>query len=47
VLSLYAAAAARGGRFLSAGPRAVWRERLSGAALVVVGGALSLVKRSV
>jgi homoserine/homoserine lactone efflux protein len=46
VLSTYAAVAARGGRFLAAGPRAVWRERISGAALVVVGGALSLVKRT-
>ncbi len=44
VLSAYGAAAARGGRFLAAGPAAVWRERLSGAALVIVGGALSLVK---
>jgi homoserine/homoserine lactone efflux protein len=46
VLSTYAAVAARGGRFLAAGPRAVWRERISGVALVVVGGALSLVKRT-
>ena len=46
VLSTYAAVAARGGKFLTAGPRAVWRERISGAALVVVGGALSLVKRT-
>lgn len=46
VLSAYAAAAARGGRFLASGPAAVWRERLSGAALIVVGGALSLVKRT-
>jgi len=44
VLSAYGAAAARGGRFLAAGPAAVWRERLSGAVLVIVGGALSLVK---
>ena len=44
VLSFYAAAATRGRRFLSSGPRAVWRERISGGALVVVGGALSLVK---
>jgi homoserine/homoserine lactone efflux protein len=46
VLSSYAAVAARGGRFMAAGPLAVWRERLSGAALVIVGGALSLVKRT-
>lgn len=46
VLSTYAAVASRGGRFLAAGPRAVWRERISGVALVVVGGALSLVKRT-
>lgn len=46
VLSAYAAAAARGGQFLAAGRAAVWRERLSGAALIVVGGALSLVKRT-
>jgi homoserine/homoserine lactone efflux protein len=45
ILSFYAAAAARGGRFLSSGPRAVWRERISGGALIAVGGALSLVKR--
>jgi hypothetical protein len=38
--------AARGGRFMAEGPLAVWRERISGAALVVVGGALSLVKRT-
>ena len=44
ILSIYAAAAARGRRFLSSGARAVWRERISGAALVVVGGALSLVR---
>ncbi len=46
VLSSYAAVAARGGRFMATGPRAVWRERLSGGALVVVGGALSLVRRT-
>ena len=46
VLSSYAAVAARGGRFMATGPLAVWRARLSGAALVIVGGALSLVKRT-
>jgi homoserine/homoserine lactone efflux protein len=46
VLSAYAALAARGGRFMASGPLAVWRERLSGAALVIVGGALSLMKRA-
>lgn len=46
VLSIYAALAARGGRFMAASPLAVWRERLSGAALIIVGGALSLVKRT-
>jgi homoserine/homoserine lactone efflux protein len=46
VLSAYAAVAARGGRFMASGPLAVWRERLSGAALIVVGGTLSLMKRS-
>ncbi len=46
VLSSYAAVAARGGRFMATGPKAVWRERLSGGALVVVGGALSLVRRT-
>lgn len=46
VMSIYAAAAARGGHFLTAGSRAVWRERISGAALVIVGGALSLVKHA-
>ena len=46
VLSAYAAVAARGGRFMARGPLAVWRERLSGATLVIVGGALSLVKRA-
>ncbi|MGZ8336881.1 MAG: LysE family translocator [Allosphingosinicella sp.] len=46
VLSAYAVMAERGGRFLAAGPAAVWRERVSGAALVVVGSALSLVKRT-
>ena len=46
ILSAYGAVAARGGRFLARGARAVWRERLSGGALVAVGGALSLVKRT-
>lgn len=46
VLSTYAAIAARGGRFMASGPLAVWRERISGGALIVVGGALSLVKRT-
>ena len=44
-LSTYAAVAARGGRFMASGPLAVWRERLSGGALIVVGGALSLTER--
>ena len=43
VLSSYGHLATRGGRYLAAGPAAVWRERISGAALVIVGGALSLV----
>ncbi|MDQ4086849.1 MAG: LysE family translocator [Pseudomonadota bacterium] len=46
VLSAYAAVAARGGRFMATGPLAVWRERISGAALIVVGGVLSLAKRT-
>lgn len=46
VLSTYAAVAARGGRLMASGPLAVWRERLSGAALIIVGGALSLMKRT-
>jgi homoserine/homoserine lactone efflux protein len=46
VLSTYAAIAARGGKFMATGPLAVWRERISGATLVIVGGALSLVKRT-
>lgn len=46
VLSSYAAVAARGGKFMATGPLAVWRERISGATLVIVGGALSLVKRT-
>ena len=46
VLSAYGAVAARGGRFMARGPLAVWRERISGATLVIVGGALSLVKRT-
>lgn len=46
VLSAYAAAAARGGRFMATGPLAVWRERVSGTTLVIVGAALSLVKRT-
>ncbi len=46
VLSTYAALAARGGKFMATGPLAVWRERISGATVVVVGGALSLVKRT-
>ena len=46
VLSTYAAIAARGGRFMASGPLAVWRERISGGALIIVGGALSLVKRT-
>ena len=44
VLSAYAAAATRGRSLLATGMRAVWRERISGGALVIVGGALSLVK---
>ena len=44
VLSTYAAAATRGRSLLATGARAVWRERISGGALVIVGGALSLVK---
>lgn len=44
VLSSYGLIAARGGRFLASGPAAVWRERVSGAALIAVGGALSLVE---
>ena len=44
VLSTYALVAARGGRFLAAGPAAVWRERIAGVALMVVGGALGLVR---
>lgn len=46
VLSAYAAIASRGGRFMASGPLAVWRERASGAALIVVGGALSVARRS-
>jgi homoserine/homoserine lactone efflux protein len=46
VLSVYAAAATRGRSLLATGMRAVWRERISGGALVIVGGALSLVKHS-
>ncbi len=46
VLSTYAALAARGGKFMATGPLAIWRERISGATLVIVGGALSLVKRT-
>src|SRR3546814_5532951 len=46
VLSTYAGVAARGGRLMATGPPAVWRERISGAALVIVGSALSLVKRT-
>ena len=45
-LSTYAAAATRGRSLLATGMRAVWRERISGGALVIVGGALSLVKHS-
>jgi homoserine/homoserine lactone efflux protein len=44
VLSSYGLIATRGGRFLASGPAAMWRERISGAALIVVGGALSLVE---
>lgn len=46
ILSAYAASAARGGRIMASGPLAIWRERVSGAALIAVGGALSLVKRA-
>ncbi len=46
VLSAYAAIASRGGRFMASGPLAVWRERASGAALIMVGGALSVARRS-
>jgi homoserine/homoserine lactone efflux protein len=44
VLSSYGLVATRGRRFLAAGRGAVWRERIAGAALVVVGGALGLAK---
>jgi len=44
VLSSYGFIATRGGRFLATGPGAVWRERISGAALIAVGGALSMVR---
>ncbi len=44
VLSSYALVATRGSRLLAAGPAAVWRERIAGAALVVVGVALGLVR---
>ena len=43
---LDAVAATRGRSLLATGMRAVWRERISGGALVIVGGALSLVKHS-
>lgn len=46
VLAAYAGAAARGGRAMASGPLAIWRERISGAALITVGGALSLVKKT-
>lgn len=46
VLSVYAALATRGGKVMASGPLAIWRERLSGATLIAVGGALSLVKRA-
>lgn len=42
ILSGYGLIAARGGRFLATGPAALWRERISGAALILVGAALSL-----
>ena len=43
VLSSYGLIATRGGRFLASRRAAVWRERVSGAALMLVGGALSMV----
>lgn len=46
VLSSYAVIAERGGRFLATGPAAVWRERISGAAIILVGAALSMVNRT-
>lgn len=46
VLLLYAAIAVRGGRLLSGGKGAVWRERICGSALIAVGGAMTMVKRT-
>src|SRR3546814_10884122 len=47
VLSTCAGVADSGGRLMATCPLAVWRYRISGAALVIVGSALSLVKRTV
>lgn len=46
ILAFYSAVAMRGGKLMGNAPLAVWRERLSGAALIGVGGALSLIKKS-
>ena len=46
ILVAYAALAARGRRLLGGPGGAIWRERIAGMALIGVGGALSLVKRS-
>ena len=45
ILAVYAAAAARGGKLLK-GRGIVWRERLSGLALIAVGGVLATMRRA-
>jgi homoserine/homoserine lactone efflux protein len=47
ILAIYSATAARGGKLLPGGRLGLWRERVSGAVLIAVGSALSLVKRAV
>lgn len=46
ILAAYSITAVQGRKLMATGPMAVWRERLSGAALIGVGGALSLVKKA-
>jgi homoserine/homoserine lactone efflux protein len=46
ILAAYAWAAARGGSLLRSPRQIVWGERLSGAALVAVGGLLAVMRRA-
>lgn len=46
VLAIYVTIAANGRNFMKGENSAIWRERVSGAALVAVGGAMTLIRRT-